>query len=164
MLVVADSGPLIYLSSVGQLDLLRKLHDRVLVPRDVVEEVVNRGAGLVGSVEVAQAPWLEVLSLDRSDPVFSTLLTMLGSGEAAAIAMARREHADLVLIDERRGRAAAQRLGLRVQGTLGILLRAKRIGLIESVEPLIRRLLDADFWISADVIRRTLAAAGEAPS
>lgn len=164
MLVVADAGPLIYLSAVGQLELLRRLHDRVLVPRVVFEEVVERGAGLPGSLEVAQANWLEILSVAATDPILQTLLTTLDAGEAAALALARRENADLVLIDERRGRAAARRLGLQVQGTLGVLVRAKRAGTIEKAEPLLRALLDAGFWISDQMIRRTLEAAGEAPS
>jgi predicted nucleic acid-binding protein len=124
VIVVADAGPLIYLSAVGQLDLLR----------------------------------------ERCDPAFQLLATVLDVGEAAAIALARREQADLVLIDERRGRLTAQRLGMVVQGTLGVLVRAKRAGSIEQVAPLLRSLVDAGFWISDDVIRRVLAAVGEAMS
>jgi uncharacterized protein len=161
VLVVADAGPLIYSSPIGQLDLLRRLHDRVLVPRTVFEEVVESGAGLPGSKEVAAARWLEILSVDGSDSVLRTLLSVLDAGEAAAIALARRENADLVLIDERRGRGAARRLGLSVQGTLGVLLRAKRTGVINKVEPQLRALLDAGFWMSDDVVHRTLVAAGE---
>lgn len=161
MLIVADAGPLIYLSAIGQLELLRRLHDRVLVPRTVFDEVVESGTGLPGSKEVAAARWLEILSVDAGDPVLRTLLSVLDAGEAAALALARRENADLVLIDERRGRAAARRLGLSVQGTLGVLVRAKRTGVIDKVEPQLRALLDAGFWMSDEVVHRTIVAAGE---
>lgn len=102
--------------------------------------------------------------MDAEDPVLRTLLTGLDAGEAAALALARRENADLVLIDERRGRAAAKRLGLPVQGTLGVLVHAKRARAIERVEPLLHALIDVGFWISDDVVRRALEAAGEATS
>ncbi len=135
MLVVADAGPLIYLSVVGQLDLLPQLYDRVLAPRVVVEEIVERGAGLPGSSEVAAAKWLEVMAVDAGTPEFRTLCTLLDIGEAAALVLASREQADLVLIDERRGRATARRLNLNVRGTLGVLVHAKRTGAIAEVAP-----------------------------
>jgi len=162
VLVVADAGPLIFLSAIDQLELLRTLHDRVLIPSAVFDEVVENGAGLPGCVEVAQATWLEILEVDEADPVLRTLLTTLDTGEAAALALAHRERADLVLMDERRGRAAARRLGLSVQGTLGVLVRAKRAGALETVGAHLHSLREAGFWIADDIVRRTLDAAGEA--
>jgi predicted nucleic acid-binding protein len=162
VLVVADAGPLIFLSAIAQLELLRALHDRVLIPMAVFEEVVESGAGQPGCTEVAQAKWLEIHKVDEADPILRTLLTTLDAGEAAALALPHREGADLVLMDERRGRAAARRLGLAVQGTLGLLVRAKRNGAIETVGPHLRSLREAGFWISSEVLDRTLEAAGEA--
>jgi len=161
VIVVADAGPLIFLSAIDQLELLRTLHDRVLIPIEVFEEVVGKGAGLPGCAEVAQAKWLEILEVDGADPLLRTLQTTLDRGEAAALALAHRERAELVLMDERRGRAAARRLGLNVQGTLGVLVHAKRAKAIVSVEPHLRALREAGFWIADDIVRRTLEAAGE---
>jgi hypothetical protein len=81
--------------------------------------------------------------------------------EAAALALARRERADLVLIDEIRGRRVAQRLHLRVEGTLGLLVRGKRAGEVKEVAPLLRAMIDAGFWISDEVVQRVLDAASE---
>jgi hypothetical protein len=60
VIVVADASPLIYLSALGRLDLLRVLYVRVLVPRTVFDEVVVVGQGEMGSGEVAAATWIEV--------------------------------------------------------------------------------------------------------
>ena len=163
MLVVADAGPLIYLSAAGHLELLPQLYDRILVPSVVFEEVVDRGAGLPGSAELAAATWVEVPPSDVEDPVCSALLATLDHGEAAALALARREGADLVLIDERRGREVARRLGLPVRGTLGVLVQARRQGAIDALAPILEQLIDAGFWISDELVSRVLGAVGEAP-
>lgn len=134
----------------------------MLVPSTVIDEVVVRGAGLVGSREVAAAGWLEVVPVEDGDPDVLTLLGVLDRGEAAALTLARRQGAELVLIDDRRGRAVAERLQLRVEGTLGCLVRAKRAGELAEVAPILGALVDAGFWISAEVQRRVLDAVGEA--
>jgi predicted nucleic acid-binding protein len=81
VIVVPDAGPLIYLGGAGELDLLRKLYDEVVVPRVVYDEVVLAGAGLSGAQEVAAASWLRVEDM-APDP---TLAATLDRGEAAAI-------------------------------------------------------------------------------
>lgn len=161
VLVVADAGPLIFLSVVGKLELLRGLFDRVVVPTAVFDEVVGRGTGMPGSLEVAAAAWIEVIAHDARDPVFQMLRSLLDAGEAAALALASRHGADLVVIDERRGREMARRMNLRVQGTLGLLLHGKRSGEISAIAPLLEALVDHGFWISEAVLARVLDAAGE---
>jgi len=81
---------------------------------------------------------------------------------ATPIAAISHRARDLVLMDERRGRAAARRLGLSVQGTLGVLVRAKRAGALETVGAHLHSLRRAGFWIADDIVGRTLDAAGEA--
>ena len=162
MLVIADSGPVIYLSCLGQLDLLKQMFGRVVVPRQVYEEVVDLGAGLPGSSELPAATWVDVEDVDEDDSLFQSLTELLDRGEAAALTLAEHRSADLVLVDERKGRQAAKRLGLAVRGTLGILVGAKRAGLIDAVGPLLQTLQENDFWMSADLRLQVLLAACEA--
>lgn len=87
--VVTNSGPIIILSAIGQLDLLRGLHTSVLVPESVFTEVSLAGKGRPGSAELEVAPWLErVPVVPPADPL---LLQLLGRGEADAITLALRE-------------------------------------------------------------------------
>jgi predicted nucleic acid-binding protein len=161
VIIVADAGPLIYLSEVGALHLLRDLYGSVLIPRAVYDEVVVRGHGEPGSAEVASSSFIQVSDSPLASPLRMSLLMELDAGEAAAITLAVEQRADLVLVDERKGRAVAQRLGLRVRGTLGVLVEAKRRGHVGLVEPILARLVGAGFRISTTVRDEILRSAGE---
>jgi predicted nucleic acid-binding protein len=89
------------------------------------------------------------------------MLSDLDRGEAEVIALAQELGSDLVLIDERLARRHAKRLGLKLTGTLGVLLRAKRLGLIPSVSPSIEQLLEGGIRLSDSVISEALSLAGE---
>ncbi len=157
MIVVPDAGPLIYHSGAGQLDLLRALFARVVVPRIVHDEVVVAGAGLLGAAEVAAAAWIEVVD-SAPDLV---LLRDLDPGEAAAIPLAQQLHATL-LCDDGDARAIARSRGLHVIGTLGVLVRGKRERRVERVGSLIERMRAPGLFVSDALVEEILRDAGEA--
>lgn len=161
MTVVSNTSPLINLAAIGQLTLLQPLYGRIVIPQTVYHEMVVMGAGQAGAQEVQQLDWISCATVtDRA--LVSVLSVGLDPGEAEAIAAAVEFHAELLLIDEQRGRATAQRLGLRVIGLLGILIEAKHRGLVEAVKPLLDALISrAGFWVRKDLYRRVLQAAGE---
>ncbi len=162
MIVVADAGPIIYLSAVGRLDLLQSLYGRVIVPRLVFHEVVVAGDQLPGSGELAAASWVDVVESDPRDALFLALREELDPGESAALAHAAHHGADLVLLDDRKARIAAKRLGVTSRGTVGILIEAKRRGVVDQIAPVFDELVKAGIWLSPSLIRLALAQAGEA--
>ena len=90
------------------------------------------------------------------------LLERLDRGEAEAITLARELNAELLLIDETDGRAEARRLNIRITDVLGILIRAKELGLISLVGPEIKKIVnDAEFWIDRQLIQDVLVLVGE---
>jgi predicted nucleic acid-binding protein len=158
--IVCNAGPLIALAMVGHLDLLRELYRRVLVPEAVLQEVTGAGTGRIGAAEVASAVWLEKIPI--GSPLEPLLAKELGPGEAAVIASAHRLHAKLVLIDERRARRIAeQAYGLRVKGSAGILVSAKRAGLVPAVRPLLEGMCAQGYHLSRRLIERAAEEAGE---
>jgi predicted nucleic acid-binding protein len=90
---------------------------------------------------------------------------VLDAGETAAISLAAEIKADLLLIDESKGRAVGVQLGLRVAGVLGVLLQAKGAGFVEEIAPLVQALQSrALFWLDEKTKMLALTAAGEPPS
>jgi predicted nucleic acid-binding protein len=147
MKVVSNRGPLINLAKVGQFNLLQDLLQRITIPPAVFEEVVIRGGGQPGAGETNTAQWITRGRLEPSD-VADILAAELDRGEAEAIALALQEKADWLLIDERVGRRFAQRVGLKVKGTLGILLEGVRRGYIDDLQPLLDILVARGTWIA----------------
>lgn len=158
--VVADSGPLIALATIGHLELLRQLHQEVLVPEAVFGEVVGTSASRPGAQQVAAARWLQrVAVLPPPDPL---LLEALGLGEAEAIALAIRRGDALVLIDETEGRRVAQTIyRLRVRGIVGTLAKAKEHQLVSAVRPLLEMLVGNGYRLAPSLVDRVCRACGE---
>jgi len=153
MIVVADASPLIALARVGRLELLRAVFGTLLLSEAVWSEVVESGLEKAGASELSQAIWIERRKVNDAGLV-ALLRQNLGAGEAEAIALAREAGADLVLLDERIGRAAAKRLGLQVTGLVGVLIEARERGLLEDAEAVVNDLQQkAGFWLSEELHR-----------
>jgi len=142
VIVVSDTSVLVCLAYLGRLDLLATLYVDVVVPTAVANEAARPRAGYGGvprtdlaSLHVVEAPPAAVEAMRTRFPD-------LHAGELAALAVAIDLPVDAVLIDEADGRAAAATLGLRVVGTIGVLLAAKSRGLVVEVRPLIDVLID----------------------
>lgn len=163
MLVVADASPLIFLGRLDLLHLLQSVYGRVLVPTAVRDEVLGDGPELPGASAVRAATWLEIVDEEPIDAVAALLRGSLGAGERAAIALAVGRRAHLVLIDDRPARLAAERLGLAVQGTVGTLVQARRMGLIPELAPVLARLVDFGARLSPALLAAALGAVGEEP-
>ena len=161
MIVVSNTSPITNLAAVGQLAVLQQLYEKVVIPPAVYSELTGMGAGQPGALEVQTLGWIETRPV--TDRVLVTALQMeLDEGEAEAIALAVELKAGLVLLDERRGRAVASRLGLRFIGLLGVLIEAKQKGGIPAVKPVLDELVvRAGFWVSQRLYARVLRAAGE---
>lgn len=158
-LVVSNTTPIISLALIGRLDLLHALYDRVMIPSAVEAEILSGGGNRIGSAELKASTWLRVASLQ--DPRRAELIADLDRGEAEVIALAQELGADLVIIDERLARLHAKRLGLTLTGTLGVLLKAKQVGYIDAVEPLIDRLRQGGIRLSNALVTEVLALADE---
>ena len=118
--VVSNSTPLIALSRIRRLHLLRELFSKVTIPTAVYDEVVIAGYGRAGGPEVENAQWIIHHQVKNKDLV-AFLRISLDAGEAEAIALAKEISADLVLLDDNDGRNIAGSVGINFTGTIGIM-------------------------------------------
>ena len=161
MIVVSNTSPLTSLAAIGELDLLRHLYGRLHVARGVWEELNAKGQSWPGRDDVAEADWIELHAV-QNQALLTVLRRDLDRGEGETIVLALELDADLVLLDEREGRHAAQRLGLRVTGVVGLLLEAKSRGVVGTIRPRLDALRHkAGFYLSEPVYHAALSLAGE---
>lgn len=158
-IIIADSGPLIGLARIGRLGLLPHMAKRIVVPRAVHAEVASARTDAPGAKEVAAQVWIDVQEADQA--VVAPLLILLGRGEAEAIALAQRESAAILLMDDLRARKLADRLGLRRMGTVALLGQAKREGFIPKLKPALDALVANHIFIRQELIDAALKEAGE---
>lgn len=164
MIVVSDTSPITNLAAISQLDLLQQLYTCIVIATAVYNEMVRVDKLVPGAVEVQTLPWIQAQTVTDSQQVRVLLESQenIDLGEAEAIILALELKADLLLMDERRGRAVAMSYGLQVTGLLGVLLQAKRNRLIPAVKPLMERLIEqADFRVSNQLYATILQFAGE---
>lgn len=161
MIVVSNTSPIFYLSTIGQLDLLRQLYAEIVIPTTVYDEITHVGNTDVSAKVVPTLSWIKTQSATDQDLV-NGLRVELDPGEAEAIALAVELNADRLLMDERLGRAAAMRVGLQVTGVLGILVAANQNNLIHEVKPLLDALIEqVGFWLDARLYAEVLQSVGE---
>ena len=157
IVVVSDAGPLISLARLDLLPLLQQLFKEVQVPEDVINECMAR-PGNADTVRISDALSQGLL---QACTARALKLPGLQAGECAAISRALEIGAGL-LMDERTARAQAAALGLAVTGTLGVLVRARRRGLVGPLAPLIATLRNSGQRLSQAVVAQALADVGEA--
>jgi predicted nucleic acid-binding protein len=161
MIVVSDTTPVMNLAVIGRLDLLQQLYTTITIPEAVFHEVCVAGAGQAGAQDVSAAPWIDRRSVVDVG-LANSLMLELDEGEAEAITLAIELKADLLLMDERRGRSVAARLGIKHIGLLGALVEAKHAGFIIAVKPILDALMEqAGFWVSPALYAHVLLVTGE---
>lgn len=147
MIVVADTSPLNYLIQIDCDNLLPQLYNRIVIPSAVMQEIAHASAPTAVRTWMTHVPtWVDVL-LTESAP--DAGLAYLDTGEQEAIQLAEEQHADLLLMDERKGRLEAKRRGLKTTGTLGVLLSAGELRLIDPEIAYRRLLAETTFRTSA---------------
>ena len=159
-MVISNTGPLVALETIGLIQLLPKLFGMISVSAAVRREI-EAGLERPGADLFAQQTnWLHVLP-DAPMPD-AWLASALDVGEAATIALALQQGGNLVIMDDRKGRRVTEQIyGLSVLGTVGILVRAKSAGLIESVRPYLRRLQESGYYLSDQLMEKVCQSFGE---
>lgn len=156
--VVSNSTVIIAFSYLELLSILKQLYQEITIAQEVYHEL-EKAKGKPGS-NIDKEYWIKVKAIH--DPRLKEYLSLnLDKGEAETIALAEEIKANLVLIDDFWGRKMAKRRGLKISGTLGILVTAKKNGFIKEVHPLLDKLIDFGFWMSEELYQNVLIEAEE---
>lgn len=164
MIVISDTSAITNLAAIQHLHLLFQLYKQVIIPEAVYRELADIDPPVPGTLEIQAVSWIEVKQIANRNVVERLQEQVsLDPGESEAIALALELNAELLLIDERRGRAEANRLGLRITGLLGILVEAKRQNLVAAVKPLMDALIaTSEFRVSSALYHQILEMVNEA--
>ena len=161
MIVVSDTTPLIGLASIDRLKLLLEIFGEVYIPQAVYDETVIHGREEgTAKQAVANAKWIHVVEV-KDRLAVDVLLDEMDLGEVETIILAKELNADWVLMDERKGRRKLSQLNIPKIGTIGILLKARQLGLIPKLKTEIEKLQQTGFSISSSMVSEILKLAGE---
>ena len=166
MKVVANSGPIIALAKLGLLSLLRELYGNVIIPSTVYHEVVTKGIqrGEEDAQDVKLAinlGYIKVEYVDESSISEEINELPVHNGEKAVIEFFLNQHADLALLDDKLARDSAKRLGVKVKGTLGVIIDAYRNKLLNEndVELIFKEIISRDdIWIAKGLVNKVWSA------
>lgn len=154
--VVSDTGPIIALAHIGQLDILSSIFGQVLIPTAVRAEIQDE----ISLAALNKANWIVIAEVKDTLAV-QLLREELGAGESEALILARENQAALIFLDERAATRKAHSIGLQCIGTLGILLIAKEKRIVTKLKPLLTSLQTTGFHMSDALYNQILRSANE---
>ncbi len=148
-IIISDTSCFIILTNIGELDLLQKVYGKVTTTIDIATEY---GETL--------PPWVEISSVN--DKYRQQLLEMqIDKGESSAIALALEIPNCVVILDDYKARKIAEHLGVNFTGTIGVIVKAKLKGIIPSIKPILEKIKQSNFRLSAEIELQALKEANE---
>ena len=148
-IIISDTSSLIALTNIGELELLKKVYEEVVITPDIAEEYGQETPDWIRIEQIKDIQKFRLLNLE------------LDKGESSGITLALENEPSLLIIDEKKGRGIAKKLGIKITGILGVMIRAKEIGVINRIKPLIEKLEKVDFRMSERLKNQILERVGE---
>jgi predicted nucleic acid-binding protein len=155
MIVISDTTAISNLIQIGALNLLKDIYNEIIIPTAVYNELLVLDSNELPVRKQLNQDWFKIETVIK-DSTFLSLSVELDIGEVEAITLAIQKKADYLLIDEKEGRKIAVEKELKIIGTLGILIEAKRQKLIESVKTKMDDLMNIGFWINPKLYNKVI--------
>lgn len=158
MIIVSDTSVISNLVKIEKENLLKQLFGTIVIPKKVHEELIQT---IKIKERVEKLDWIVVMAIKDVD-FYKRLRIRLDPGESEAIVLAKELNASLLMIDERKGRKIARETGLTIVGLLGILIEAKKQGMIDKVKPSMDKLIyDIGFRVKPGLYQKILSTVEE---
>jgi len=158
--VVVNTTPLIALSHVGQLTVLKELYGEIIIPEAVYKELSVKSESICKRTVDSSLDWIRVENI-QNQMAKTMYKTQLHEGEVEVMILAKEIGADVVIIDDANAKKHAKYLGLPVTGTLGVLIKAKQGGHIEALKPILYQMIEHGIYISNSLVDLCLKQVGE---
>ena len=153
MIAVSDTGPIIGLAKANHLLLLKNLFGKVLIPPMVRKELFAKTGNEWELIDNALMDFIQISEINLLDETTKSIMEGLDEGERQAIGLALSIGNEVILlIDDRAGRQAAEKLNIKITGLVGVLLLAKEKGLIKSVVDVIEDIRGKGYWLSNSLV------------
>ena len=150
-----NASPLIFLSRAGLLDMLKLEGEEIVIPKTVAEEIRRRGADDLTVQAIERTTWLTVID---APSIPDTIRAWdLGEGEASVLAWGYANPGTVIIVDDLAARRCAATLGIPVRGTLGLILTAKKRGVIPEARPVLEKLRQSGMYLSDRILNQALA-------
>ncbi len=147
--IISDTSCLIILTNIDELELLYKTYGRIVTTPEIATEYGD-----------SLPEWIEIKS--ATDAYYQQILEMqIDKGEASAIALALEITDSTLILDDYKARRVAEKLGLTITGTIGVIIKSKLQGIIPSIKPYLDKIKKTNFRLTADIESRALKEAGE---
>lgn len=156
--IITNTTPILSLLKIDKLDLLKELFGKVTVPNAVYQEIEN-GRHKPYYQDLKQIDWIKIEHIKNQDSL--AFFVDLDKGEAEVLILAKEQKADLVILDEIMGRRYAKQFELNLTGTLGILLKAKEKGIINSIRELLTELTEKGTWLNPKLVKKVIGLSNE---
>ena len=156
--VVSNTTPILSFIKLNRLDILEKIYKEIIIPEAVHLEL-EKGKDKYYK-NISGKSWIKIVKV-KNKSLIRQLEKDLDKGEAEALALSIEISADLLLIDEKFGRKIAQEKGIKITGTIGVLLKAKKRGIVKEVKPLIYELIEKGNYYKESFVKLVLKHSGE---
>ena len=161
MVVISDTTAISNLYKIGKLDYLQLLFGKVIIPVAVFAELKELAQIGYDISSIINSKWIIVAEVGESK-LLTELLLELDEGESEAIVLAKEKHADYLIVDEKKGRLKAEKLGIKTIGIIGILIQLKREKIIQKIKPDLDNLRDnAGLWVGEQLYNTILESENE---
>ena len=148
-LIIADTSCFIILSKIDELELLQKIYVQIVTTSDIAIEFGEVLPDWVIIKNVSNKNYQDILELQ------------LDKGESSAIALAMEIENCTIILDDYKARKVAQKLNISITGTIGVIVKAKQLGIIKSVQPILEKIRNSNFRLSKELENQALSLSNE---
>ncbi|NYB72922.1 DUF3368 domain-containing protein [Sedimentibacter hydroxybenzoicus DSM 7310] len=158
--IIANSTPIIALNKIGRLDLLKQIYGKIIIPYAVYEEIILDSNLKESNDFIEESGFIKIIKI-KNEEAKKIFVASLHKGEVEVMILAKEIEADLCIIDDLLARKYARYYKLNITGTIGVILKAKELGIVTIIKPILDELIICGIYIDTKLYNKVLEISGE---